>query len=79
MRDTASSYTYTGAIKHRLPTYTGEMLREPVEVKGGHIVPIVYGAVNWGTMAEFLDAPELALATARSRASGSSRRARQDR
>ena len=59
LRDTASSYTYMGAIKHRLPTYTGEMLREPVEVKGGHIVPIVYGAVNWGTMAEFLDAPEL--------------------
>ena len=36
------------------------MPRAPVEVKGGYIVPIVYGAVNWATMAEFLDAPELA-------------------
>ena len=60
LRDTASSYTYTGAIKHRQPAHTGEMLREPVEVKGGYVVPIVYGAVNWAAMAGFLDAPELA-------------------
>ena len=60
LRDTASDYAYTGAIKHRQPAYTGELPRATVEVKGGYIVPIVYGAVNWAAMAEFLDAPELA-------------------
>ena len=60
LRDTASAYAYTGAIKHRQPAYTGELPRAPVEVKDGYIVPIVYGAVNWTAMAEFLDAPELA-------------------
>ena len=59
LRDTTSVYTYQGGIKARATAYTGEMPREPVKARDGHVVPIVFGGVNWHEMAEFLDAPEL--------------------
>ena len=59
LRDTTSLYTYMGAIRWREPTFPGDIPRSPVEVKNGHIVPVAFGNVDWETIADFLDAPEL--------------------
>lgn len=59
LRDTASAYGYTGVVKWRQPREAGEIPRGPVRVSDGYIMPITFGAVDWETTAEFLDAPDL--------------------
>ena len=71
LRDTTSLYTYAGSTRQRQPAYTGDMPRSPVPTQDGHIVPIHFGgAVDWGSVADFIDAPALkdeAFATPESR------------
>ena len=59
LRDTASLYSYMGATRRRQPAHTGDIPRSPTEVTDGHVVPISFGAVDWGTTADFLDEPRL--------------------
>ena len=59
LRDTASLYSYMGAIRRRRPEHTGDIPRSPTEVRDGHVVPISFGAVDWKTTADFLDEPRL--------------------
>ena len=59
LRDIVSLYTYSGAIKWRQAAHTGEMPRAPVRVKDGYIVPISFGGVDWESIGDFLEAPEL--------------------
>ncbi len=60
LRDTTSSFTYTGAVKWRRPSEAGELPRSPVETSDGYIVPIAFGGVDWDATVEFLDSEELA-------------------
>ena len=60
LRDTTSSFTYTGAIKWRRPSEAGELPRSPVETRDGYIVPIAFGGVDWDATVDFLDSDELA-------------------
>ena len=71
LRDTTSMYTYMGAVKRRQSEHPGDIPRSPVETKDGYTVPIAYGAVEWETIADFLESPELKsprFATAEARA-----------
>ena len=60
LRDTTSSFAYTGAVKWRRPNETGELPRSPVETKDGYIVPIAFGGVDWDATVDFLESEELA-------------------
>ena len=60
LRDTTSSFTYTGAVKWRQPKEVGDLPRSPVPTSDGYIVPIAFGAVDWSATAEFLESDELA-------------------
>ena len=55
LRDTASAYAYTGAVKWRRPSETGELPRAPVATRDGYIVPIAFGGADWSATVEFLD------------------------
>jgi crotonobetainyl-CoA:carnitine CoA-transferase CaiB-like acyl-CoA transferase len=59
LRDTASLYSYMGAVRWRRPEHTGDIPRTPTEVRDGHVVPISFGGVDWETTADFLDEPRL--------------------
>ena len=59
LRDTASLYSYMGAIRWRRPEHTGDIPRSPTQVSDGHVVPISFGAVDWETTADFLGEPRL--------------------
>lgn len=60
LRDTTSLYTYSGSIRQRQPTYTGDMPRSPVPTQDGYIVPIHFGgAVNWEAVSDFIGEPAL--------------------
>ena len=60
LRDTASLYSYSGAIRQRQQKYSGEMPRSPMPAKDGHIVPIHFGGVvDWDETGDFLGEPEL--------------------
>ena len=60
LRDTTSSFTYTGAVKWRRPSEAGELPRSPVETSDGYIVPIAFGGVDWNATVDFLESDELA-------------------
>ena len=60
LRDTTSSFAYTGAVKWRRPSEAGELPRSPVSTRDGYIVPIAFGGVDWDATVEFLDSEELA-------------------
>ena len=60
LRDTTSSFAYTGAVKWRRPSEAGEVPRSPVSTRDGYIVPIAFGGVDWDATVEFLDSEELA-------------------
>ena len=60
LRDTTSSFTYTGAVKWRQPKEAGDLPRSPVPTRDGYIVPIAFGGVDWSATAEFLESAELA-------------------
>jgi CoA:oxalate CoA-transferase len=60
LRDTASLYTYTGAIRQRQSLYTGEIPRSPMPARDGYTVPIHFGgSVDWNELSDFLGEPEL--------------------
>ena len=59
LRDNAALYAYAGAIRRRQPPAIGDMPRGPVEASDGYVVPIAFGDVDWGTIADFLDRPQL--------------------
>lgn len=60
LRDTASLYSYTGAIRQRQSRYSGDMPRSPLPAKDGYVVPIHFGgAINWNDLSEFLGEPVL--------------------
>ena len=60
LRDTTSSFAYTGAVKWRRPGEAGELPRSPVATNDGYIVPIAFGGVDWDATVEFLESEELA-------------------
>ena len=59
LRDTASAYAYTGAVKWRRPREAGELPRSPVATRDGYIVPIAFGGADWRATVEFLDSDAL--------------------
>ncbi|MDA0770596.1 MAG: CoA transferase [Chloroflexi bacterium] len=60
LRDTASLFSYIGAIRQRQNTYSGDMPRSPMPAKDGYIVPIHFGgAVDWDDPSDFLGEPDL--------------------
>jgi len=59
LRDTASLYSYMGAVRRRHAEHTGDIPRSPTKVRDGHVVPISFGAVDWEVTADFLDEPRL--------------------
>ena len=59
LRDTTSLYTYMGAIRRRQPAYTGDIPRSPAKARDGYVVPIAFGGVDWATIVDFLEAPDL--------------------
>ena len=59
LRDTASAYAYTGAVKWRRPRETGDLPRSPVATRDGYVVPIAFGGAGWGDAVEFLDSDAL--------------------
>ena len=59
LRDNTALYTYQGAVRQRQPPTIGDMPRGPVQARGGYVVPVAFGDVDWGTIADFLDIPQL--------------------
>ena len=59
LRDTASMYSYMGAVRWRRPEHTGDIPRQPVETSDGHVVPISHGGAHWEATADLLEEPRL--------------------
>ena len=60
LRDTASLYSYIGAIRQRQHTPSGDMPRSPMPAKNGYVVPIHFGGVvDWDVTGDFLKEPDL--------------------
>jgi crotonobetainyl-CoA:carnitine CoA-transferase CaiB-like acyl-CoA transferase len=60
LRDVTSNFTYTGAVRRRQPNHSGDLTRLRA-VSDGFILPNpgIAARVNWNTVVEFLEAPEL--------------------
>ena len=60
LRDVTSNFTYTGAVRRRQPNHSGDLTRLRA-VSDGYILPNpgIAARVNWNTVVEFLEAPEL--------------------
>ena len=60
LRDVIDNYTYTGGVRRRQPNHSGDLTRMRA-VSDGYILPNpgITARVNWGVVADFLDAPEL--------------------
>ena len=55
-----NNYTYMGAVRRRQPNHSGDLTRLRA-VSDGYILPNpgIGGRLNWDTVVEFLEAPEL--------------------
>jgi CoA:oxalate CoA-transferase len=60
LRDVTSNFTYFGAVRRRQPNHSGDLTRLRA-VSDGYILPNpgIGGRLNWNTVVEFLEAPEL--------------------
>ena len=60
LRDVTSNFTYFGAVRRRQPNHSGDLTRLRA-VSDGFILPNpgIAARVNWNTVVEFLEAPEL--------------------
>ena len=60
LRDVTSNFTYTGAVRRRQPNHSGDLTRLRA-VSDGYILPNlgIGSRLNWNTVVEFLEAPEL--------------------
>ena len=60
LRDVTSNFTYTGAVRRRQPNHSGDLTRLRA-VSDGYILPNpgTTARLDWDTVVEFLEAPEL--------------------
>ena len=60
LRDVTSNFTYFGGVRRRQPNHSGDLTRLRA-VSDGYILPNpgIGGRLNWHTVVEFLEAPEL--------------------
>ncbi len=60
LRDVTNNYTYTGAVRRRQPNHTGDLTRLRA-VSDGYVLPNpgIGASLNWQTLVDFLEAPEL--------------------
>ncbi len=61
LRDVVNNFTYSGAVRRRQPNHSGDLSRLRASADG-HLIPNpgIGAGLNWNTMVEFLDLPELA-------------------
>ena len=60
LRDVVNNYTYTGAVRRRQPNHSGDLTRLR-QTSDGYILPNpgIAAGIDWNSVVEFLDAPEL--------------------
>jgi len=60
LRDVVNNFTYSGAVRRRQPNHSGDLSRLRASADG-HLIPNpgIGAGLNWNTLVEFLDLPEL--------------------
>jgi len=60
LRDVVNNFTYSGAVRRRQPNHSGDLSRIRASADG-HLTPNpgIGAGLNWNTLVEFLDLPEL--------------------